>query len=71
MKTEIEKWQDYVSKAVGLEELEIKIKRLSDKAVIPTYAHDGDVGIDLTAIDVEYDKEKDMYVSHWYCLRVR
>lgn len=64
MKTEIEKWQDYVSKAVGLEELEIKIKRLSDKAVIPTYAHDGDVGMDLTAIDVEYDKEKDMYVYH-------
>lgn len=42
----------------------IKIKKLDERAVIPSYAHDGDVGMDLTAISVEYDEEKDMYVYH-------
>ena len=42
-------------------EVTLKLKKLDERAVIPTYAHDGDVGMDLTAIDVEYDKEKDMY----------
>lgn len=45
-------------------EVEVKIKKLDPKAVIPTYAHDGDVGMDLTAISVEYDEEKDMYIYH-------
>ena len=49
---------------IGLEPLEIKFKKLDDRAVIPTYAHDGDVGMDLTAISVEYDKENDMYIYH-------
>lgn len=45
-------------------EVKVKIKKLDPNAVIPTYAHDGDVGMDLTAISVEYDEEKDMYVYH-------
>lgn len=45
-------------------EVKVKIKKLNPKAVIPTYAHDGDVGMDLTAISVEYDEEKDMYIYH-------
>lgn len=45
-------------------EVKVKIKKLDSKAVIPTYAHDGDVGMDLTAISVEYDEEKDMYIYH-------
>lgn len=45
-------------------EVKVKIKKLDPKAVIPTYAHDGDVGMDLTAISVEYDEEKDMYIYH-------
>lgn len=45
--------------------LHIKIKKLDERAVIPSYAHEkGDVGMDLTAIDVEYDVEKDMYIYH-------
>ena len=47
-----------------MNDIEIKIKRLSKDAVIPSYAHDEDVCMDLTAISVEYDKEKDMYKYH-------
>lgn len=46
------------------ETLKIKLKKLDERAVIPTYAHNGDVGMDLTAIDVEYNEELDMYVYH-------
>lgn len=54
----------FAKEAIGIRPLEIKIKKLDEKAVIPFYAHDGDVGMDLTAIDVEYDRTKDMYVYH-------
>ena len=47
-----------VNEAIGLEPIEIKIKKLSENAVIPKYAINGDVGMDLTAIDVEYDEER-------------
>lgn len=42
----------------------VKFKKLHPDAVIPSYAHEGDVCMDLTAISVEYDKEKDMYIYH-------
>ena len=54
----------YAKEAIGQIPLEIKIKKLEKNAVIPTYAHDGDVGMDLTAISVEYDRENDMYIYH-------
>lgn len=44
--------------------LNIQLKKLDEKAVIPQYAHDGDVGMDMTAISVEYDAEHDMYIYH-------
>lgn len=50
--------------AIGFLPLEIKIKKLDERACIPYYAHDGDVGMDLTAIDVEYDAENDLYIYH-------
>ena len=53
-----------VKEAIGEARLEVKLKKLNEKAVIPTYAHDGDVGMDLTAIDVEYDMDRDMYIYH-------
>jgi dUTP pyrophosphatase len=53
-----------VDQLIGSRPLFIKLKKLDNHAVIPTYAHDGDVGMDLTAISVEYDKEKDMYIYH-------
>ena len=46
------------------EKIKLKIKKLHPNAVMPSYAHHGDVGMDLTAIDVEYDAEKDMYIYH-------
>ena len=42
----------------------IKFKKLTEEAVIPSYAHNGDVGMDMTAVSVEYDVEKDMYIYH-------
>lgn len=47
-----------------VEEINVKFKKLDDRAVIPTYAHDGDVGADMTAISVEYDELNDLYVYH-------
>lgn len=35
--------------------LNVKIKKLSDKAVIPQYAKHGDAGMDLTATSKSYD----------------
>ena len=54
----------YVKEAIGIIPLDIKLKKLDDGAEIPYYVHDGDVGMDLTAIDVEYDREKDVYIYH-------
>ena len=42
----------------------LKLKKLDERAVIPTYAHKGDVGMDMTAISVEYDTETDTYIYH-------
>lgn len=53
-----------VKEAIGERPLEISLKKLDKRAVIPTYAHDGDVGMDLTAISAEYDREHDMYIYH-------
>lgn len=47
-----------------MDKLKIKFKKLDSRAVIPTYAHNGDVCMDLTAIDVEYNEENDMYIYH-------
>ena len=50
--------------AIGHRPLEVKFKKLNSSAVIPTYAHNGDVGMDLTAISMEYDAENDTYIYH-------
>ena len=47
-----------------VEEAIIKFKKLVPDAIIPSYAHDGDVGMDMTAVSVEYDPDKDMYIYH-------
>lgn len=39
-----------------MENLNVKIKKLSDNAVIPFYAHDSDAGLDLTATSKSYDE---------------
>lgn len=44
--------------------MDIKIKKLRKDAVVPHYAKDGDAGMDLTAVDVEYDEKIDCYIYH-------
>lgn len=44
--------------------IKVKIKKLVPEAIIPKYAHDGDVCMDLTAVSVEYDIKNDMYIYH-------
>jgi len=40
--------------------MNIKIKKLHEKAVIPSYAKEGDAGLDLTAISEEWNKDNSM-----------
>ena len=42
--------------------MEVKLKKLAEEAVIPTYAKPGDAGMDMTAIGYEYDAEKDCHI---------
>jgi dUTP pyrophosphatase len=51
-------------RAIGMQKLEISFKKLREDAVIPKYAHEGDVGMDLTAVGVEYDADNDVYIYH-------
>lgn len=37
--------------------MEVRIKKLHPNAVIPTYAKDGDAGMDLTAVSKSYDRD--------------
>lgn len=59
-----EKFIQIVSETIGIKDLNIKFKKLNENAVIPSYAHYGDVGMDFTAISVEYDEKLDMYIYH-------
>ena len=42
--------------------MEVKIKKLVEKAVIPSYAKPGDAGLDLTAVSYDYKKDIDCHV---------
>jgi len=42
--------------------MEVKIKKLREDAVIPSYAKPGDAGMDLTAISCMYDVDMDAYI---------
>ena len=45
-------------------ELFVYVKKLNENAVLPTYANNGDMCMDLTAVDVEYNEEEDSYIYH-------
>ena len=63
----LKSFNTFKNKVVTKDELantDIKFKRLSPDAVIPEYAHEGDAGMDMTAISVEYDLEHDCYIYH-------
>lgn len=36
--------------------MKVKVKKMNEKAVIPTYAKDGDAGMDLTATSKSFDE---------------
>ena len=45
--------------------MKVKIKKLNENAVIPTYKHVGvDMGMDITAISYEYDVKYDRFIYH-------
>lgn len=43
------------------EEIEVKFKKLAENATLPTYAHDGDIGMDIIATSVTYNKDHDYF----------
>lgn len=44
--------------------LEVKVKKLTEEAVIPAYAHIGDAGMDITCTSYEYDAKNDCFMYH-------
>lgn len=44
--------------------IEVKFKLLNEDAVLPSYAHPGDIGMDVVATGVEYNEEHDYYIYH-------
>lgn len=42
--------------------MEVKIKKLYEGAVIPSYAKPGDAGLDLTAVSYNYKKDIDCHI---------
>ena len=45
--------------------MQIKFKKLNEKAVTPKYAHPGvDMGMDITCTSYEYDEDKDRFIYH-------
>lgn len=62
--TDKKDFMTFAKEAIGQTKYEVKFKKLDERAVIPTYAHDGDVGMDITAIDVEYRADIDCYLYH-------
>ena len=44
--------------------MNIKFKLTHPDAVLPEYAHPGDLGMDVYAVSVEYEEDTDTYVYH-------
>lgn len=42
----------------------VKFKILDERASMPAYAHDGDIGMDVKCIDIEYDAVHDAFIYH-------
>ncbi len=47
-----------------MDTVNVKVKVLNEKAVIPFYAKEGDACMDITAVDLEYDLKNDRYIYH-------
>ena len=44
--------------------INVKIWKSCDEAIIPQYAKDGDAGMDLTAVSYEYDEKLQCHIYH-------
>ena len=44
--------------------VDIKFKKLQKDAELPCYAHYGDIGLDVSAVNVEYDPKKDIFIYY-------
>lgn len=44
--------------------INVKFKKLDERAQLPKYAHDGDLGMDVKSIRMEYDKDSDTYIYY-------
>lgn len=49
---------------IQIPQIDVKFKKLVDSAIIPNYAHDGDIGMDIYATSIEYDEQYDLYKYH-------
>lgn len=47
-----------------IEQVHVKLKKLVPEATIPTYAHEGDIGMDIYVTSIEYNEENDMFIYH-------
>ena len=47
-----------------MDNVNVKVKKLVDDAVIPFRATPGSAGMDITAVSYEYDQEKDVHIYH-------
>lgn len=43
-------------------EVKVKVMKLNPGVKLPKYAHDGDMGMDITAISMDYDESKDCWI---------
>jgi dUTP pyrophosphatase len=50
--------------------MEVKVKKLSENAVIPTYGKPGDAGMDLTAITRHFDEEGNVVYGTGLCFEI-
>ena len=51
-----------VKEVIEQQVLKVRFKKLHEDAVLPTYAKSGDMCMDLTAIDCQYNAEMDCFV---------
>lgn len=61
--------EDYNQLRADLMGIDVKFKAVHPDAVPPMYSTDGAAGLDLTVVDIDYDKEKKVYIYHtgWAC----
>lgn len=48
----------------AIDNVNVKVYRDNDKAVLPAYSKDGDACMDVTAISIEYDSERNRFICH-------